>query len=261
MTPFFSLANIRAGYGESVVLDELSLDIAEGEIICLLGVNGAGKTTTTRVAAGLLKPWRGEITLDRTSILDVPAHQRVELGISLSPEGRQIFPDLTVIENLLLGSYSHRARPYRKKTLDEVFALFPKLLERGAQKAGLMSGGEQQMLALARALMARPRLLILDEPSLGLAPKIVIDFYAAVAETAKAGISILIVEQNAEAALSAAHRGYVLAGGRIEASGTAAELRGSSVVREAFLGKLPVPSSKTPKAEDAGSTPTHQVTP
>ena len=248
MAPLFSLANIRAGYGESVVLQDLSLDIAEGEIICLLGVNGAGKTTTTRVAVGLLEPWRGEIKFDGTSILNVPAHQRVEFGVSLAPEGRQIFPDLTVIENLLLGSYSDRARPYRKKTLDEVFALFPKLLERRTQRAGFMSGGEQQMLALARALMARPRLLILDEPSLGLAPKIVIDVYAAVAETAKAGISILIVEQNAEAALSAAHRGYVLAGGRIEASGTAAELRGSSIVREAFLGKATLPESELPKA-------------
>ena len=255
MTPLFSLASIRAGYGESVVLQDLSLDIAEGEIICLLGVNGAGKTTTTRVAVGLLEPWRGEIKFDGTSILNVPAHQRVELGISLAPEGRQIFPDLTVIENLLLGSYSDRARPYRKKTLDEVFALFPKLLERRTQRAGFMSGGEQQMLALARALMARPRLLILDEPSLGLAPKIVIDVYAAVAETAKAGISILIVEQNAEAALSAAHRGYVLAGGRIEASGTAAELRGSSIVREAFLGKATLPESELAKVAHASLIP------
>ncbi len=257
MKPLFSLSGIQAGYGESVVLENLSLDIGEGEVICLLGANGAGKTTTTRVAAGLLKPWSGEIAFDGNSILGVPAHQRVELGISLSPEGRQVFPDLTVVENLLLGSYSRRARPYRKQTLDEVFALFPQLLERRSQKAGLMSGGEQQMLALARALMARPRLLMLDEPSLGLAPKIVVDVYAAVAETAKAGISILIVEQNAEAALSAAHRGYVLANGHIEALGTAAELLDSNLVRDAFLGKRPVSRSSASKAEDTGSHSKH----
>jgi branched-chain amino acid transport system ATP-binding protein len=238
--PLLSLSNVRAGYGESVVLDDLSIAIGEGEIVCLLGANGAGKTTTTRVIAGLVKAWSGDVRFDGESIVDVPAHRRVEYGICLSPEGRQMFSEMTVMENLLVGSYSKRGRPHRKQALDEALALFPRLAERRAQKAGLMSGGEQQMLAIARALMGRPRLLMLDEPSLGLAPRIIMDVYAAVAKTAKAGISILIVEQNAEAALSAAHRGYVLANGRIATEGSAAELRGSRLVQEAFLGTKPL---------------------
>ncbi len=245
MTEILSLSNIRAGYGESLVLDGISLRIDEGEVVCLLGANGAGKTTTTRVICGLVKPWNGQILFEGKDVRAVAAHRRVDLGICLSPEGRQVFPDLTVLENLLLGSFAPRARPHRSKTLEEVFELFPRLKERSAQKAGLMSGGEQQMLAIGRALMGCPRLLMLDEPSLGLGPKIVMDVYAAVAKTAKSGISILIVEQNAEAALSAANRGYVLANGQIATAGNAAELRGSSLVQEAFLGKKLV-RKKTP---------------
>lgn len=236
MTTVLALKNIRAGYGGSVVLDGLSLDIGEGEVVCLLGANGAGKTTTTRVVCGLVKPTSGSIHMDGVDIAAVPAHHRVDRGICLSPEGRQVFPDMTVMENLILGSYTARAKASRAKTLDEVFALFPRLAERREQKAGLMSGGEQQMLAIGRALMGKPRLLMLDEPSLGLAPKLVMDVYGAVAETAKLGISILIVEQNAEVALAAADRGYVLANGSIATSGSAAELRGSRLVQEAFLG-------------------------
>jgi branched-chain amino acid transport system ATP-binding protein len=236
MSELLRLSNIRAGYGQSIVLDDISLCIDEGEVVCLLGANGAGKTTTTRVVCGTVKPWQGEIAFAGSNIASIPAHQRVDLGISLSPEGRQVFPDLTVAENLILGSYNPRARPHRNAAMEQVFALFPQLKERIAQKAGLMSGGEQQMLAIARALMAKPRFLMLDEPSLGLAPKLVLDVYEAVAETAKLGISILIVEQNAEVALAAAHRGYVLANGRIAASGSAAELRESKLVQEAFLG-------------------------
>jgi len=238
------LANIHAGYGQSVVLDGLSLEIRPSEVVCLLGANGAGKTTTTRVASGLLAPWDGEISFDGVSIRDVPAHRRVALGVCLAPEGRQVFPDLTVKDNLLLGSYTPHARAIRKRSLDEVYSLFPKLSERSRQKAGLMSGGEQQMLAIGRALMGHPRLLMLDEPSLGLGPKIVFDVFAAVAKTAESGISILIVEQNAEAALSVSHRGYVLGNGRIAAAGTSAELRGSALVQEAFLGKKTSRSGK-----------------
>ena len=240
MTPLLTLSNVYAGYGESLVLEGISLEIGEGEVVCLLGANGAGKTTTTRIVSGLLKPWSGEVLFEGRNLLDIPAHQRIEHGICLSPEGRQVFPDLTVLENLVHGSYCRRARSARKATLTEVLELFPKLAERRSQKAGLMSGGEQQMLAIARALMGRPKLLMLDEPSLGLAPKIVMDVYAAVAKTAKAGISILIVEQNAEAALTAADRGYVLANHQIATQGTAGELRTSSLVQEAFLGKKPV---------------------
>ncbi|MBV9859556.1 MAG: ABC transporter ATP-binding protein [Alphaproteobacteria bacterium] len=232
------MSGIRAGYGQSLVLDGLSLRIAEGEVVCLLGANGAGKTTTTRVVCGLLRASAGEIRFEGVPIDRVPAHRRIELGICLSPEGRQVFPNMSVQENLLLGAYSGRARPNRRRTLDEVYDLFPRLRERRAQRAGLMSGGEQQMLAIGRALMGRPRLLILDEPSLGLAPKIVLDVYAAVAATARSGVSILFVEQNAEAALSAADRGYVLANGVIAESGSAAELHGSDAVQQAFLGKL-----------------------
>src|SRR5690606_37073549 len=170
------------------------------EIVCLLGANGAGKTTTTRVISGLLSPWSGEMKLAGESIADVPAHRRVELGICLSPEGRQVFPNFTVHENLLLGSYSKKARARRAEMFEEVYSLFPRLAERRTQKAGLMSGGEQQMLAIGRALMGCPRLLMLDEPSLGLAPKIILDVYEAVATIAKRGLSILFVEQNVHAA-------------------------------------------------------------
>jgi branched-chain amino acid transport system ATP-binding protein len=236
MTALLTLNDVRAGYGGSVVLDGLSLQISEGEVVCLLGSNGAGKTTTTRVVCGLVKPFRGQVTFAGRDILSVPAHERVNEGICLSPEGRQVFPDMTVRENLVLGSYSKRAKADRAKTLEEVFNLFPRLRERESQKALLMSGGEQQMLAIGRALMGKPRLLMLDEPSLGLAPKLVMDVYDAVSKTAKLGISILIVEQNAEVALAVADRGYVLANGQIAASGNSVELRGSKLVQEAFLG-------------------------
>jgi len=248
MSELLKLSNVRAGYGQSIVLDDVSLNIGEGEVVCLLGANGAGKTTTTRVICGVVKPVGGQVTFAGADIAAVPAYSRVNLGICLSPEGRQVFPELTVLENLLLGSFSPRARPHRKETLEQVFALFPRLHERVAQKSGLMSGGEQQMLAIGRALMGKPRLLMLDEPSLGLAPKLVLDVYAAVAETVKLGISILIVEQNAEVALAAAHRGYVLANGRIAAMGSAADLRGSKLVQEAFLGKKPVRRAARPAA-------------
>ena len=241
MTPLLTLSNIRAGYGESLVLQDLSLEVGEGEVVCLLGANGAGKTTTTRVISGLMRPWSGEIRFAGSNIAGVPGHRRVGLGIGLSPEGRQVFPDMSVRENLLLGSYTPSARGVRPRAMAQALALFPQLNERLRQKAGLLSGGEQQMLAIARALMSQPRLLMLDEPSLGLGPRIVMDVYAAVAETARAGISILLVEQNAEVALSVAHRGYVLANGSVAASGSAAELRGSPLVQAAFLGTRPEP--------------------
>jgi branched-chain amino acid transport system ATP-binding protein len=237
MSEILALKDIRAGYGESVVLQEVSLSVNEGEVVCLIGANGAGKTTTTRVLAGLLKPWSGQVTFESKPIDRLPAHQRVELGIALAPEGRQVFPHLTVNENLLLGSYSRRARAQRAESLAAVYDLFPRLAERKVQKAGLMSGGEQQMLAIGRALMARPRLLMLDEPSLGLAPKIILDVYRAIAQTAALGISILFVEQNVRAALSIAHRGYVLANGRVVLAGSAAELGESKLVQEAFLAR------------------------
>lgn len=243
MTALLELSHLRVGYGQSLVLQDVSISLNEGEIVCLLGANGAGKTTTTRAVSGLLSPWSGEIRFDGADIAAVPAHKRVELGICLSPEGRQVFPNFSVHENLLLGSYSKTARQRRKEKFAEVYSLFPRLAERRAQKAGLMSGGEQQMLAIGRALMGCPRLLTLDEPSLGLAPKIIIDVYEAIATIAKRGLSILFVEQNVQAALLIAHRGYVLANGRIAASGTSAELRNAPLVQEAFLGAS-APSAK-----------------
>ncbi len=239
MTPILELINLRVGYGQSVVLQDVSLNLREGEIVCLLGANGAGKTTTTRAVSGLLAPWSGEIRFAGQNIAAVPVHKRVENGICLSPEGRQVFPNFTVYENLLLGSFSKKARLRRAEMFDEVYELFPRLAERRTQKAGLMSGGEQQMLAIGRALMGCPKLLMLDEPSLGLGPKIIIDVYEAVASIAKRGLSILFVEQNVQAALMIAHRGYVLTNGHIAAEGTSAELRSSPLVQEAFLGKKP----------------------
>jgi branched-chain amino acid transport system ATP-binding protein len=244
MTPILELANVRAGYGESVVLQDLSLSVGEGEIVCLLGANGAGKTTTTRVVSGLMDAWAGDVRYAGKSLLAVPAHKRVEAGICLSPEGAQVFANFTVRENLLMGSYTPKAQKQREQSMRDVFGLFPRLEERREQKAGLMSGGEQQMLAIGRALMGCPRLLMLDEPSLGLAPKIVLDVYAAVAKIAERGLSILFVEQNVRAALLVAHRGYVLANGRIVAAGTSAELERDLHVREAFLGRA-TPSPAT----------------
>jgi len=236
MAELLRLADVRAGYGDSVVLQGLSLEVGEGEAVCLLGPNGAGKTTTTRVVSGLLRPWGGEVRFAGTDVCAVPAHRRVDLGICLSPEGRQVFPNLTVRENLLLGAFARRPRAQRDQTLEEVLTLFPRLRERSRQRAGLMSGGEQQMLAIGRALMGRPRLLMLDEPSLGLAPKIVLEVFATIAKVVQSGISILFVEQNAQAALSVARRGYVLANGVVTAAGSADELRNASVLQEAFLG-------------------------
>jgi branched-chain amino acid transport system ATP-binding protein len=188
-----------------------------------------------RAITGLIAPFAGTIGFDGQDLLRVRAERRVDLGIALCPEGRQIFPAMSVAENLLLGSFCHHARPRRQETLELVYRLFPQLTERQAQKAGLLSGGEQQMLAIGRALMARPRLLLLDEPSLGLSPKMVQLVFSSIATIAAEGISILIVEQNAQAAFSVAQRGYVLAQGRVAASGTITELARLGLVEQAFI--------------------------
>lgn len=216
---------LSVGYGEAEVLRDVSFDLKRGEVVCLLGPNGAGKTTLTRALMGLL-PAGGVVMFQGQSLLDKPTHERVNKGIALVPEGRQVFPNLNVEDNLLLGAYAARARPARMKKLDEVYALFPRLSERRTQHAGLMSGGEQQMLALGRAMMSEPEILILDEPSLGLAPKIIVSVFAAVKKIADTGISILIVEQNAFAGLSIADRFYVLGQGRIVRSGDRSNIEG-----------------------------------
>jgi branched-chain amino acid transport system ATP-binding protein len=230
------VSGLYAGYGDSVVLQGLDFNLDRGEVICLLGSNGAGKTTTMGVLTGLVDASQGHIRYDGMDLLRLPPHERVKAGISLSPEGRKVFPNLTVEENLVLGSFNVNARAMRKQTLGEVYSLFPRLAERRMQSAGLMSGGEQQMLALGRALMAKPRLLLLDEPSLGLAPKVVQNVFEAIRVIASTNISILLVEQNTHAALSVATRGYVMSAGRIVFSGNATELGQSREVRDAFIG-------------------------
>ncbi|MGF7160396.1 branched-chain amino acid transport system ATP-binding protein [Rhodoligotrophos appendicifer] len=236
MSPLLSMRNVKAGYAGAIALEDISIDVNEGEVVCLLGANGAGKTTTMAVLTGLIGTMAGQIEFDGRDLLAMPSHDRVAAGLALSPEGRKVFPNLTVHENLILGSYNSRARKGRKEKLEEVFALFPKLVERREQKAGLMSGGEQQMLAIGRALMANPRLLLLDEPSLGLAPKIVQVVFAAIRQIARSNTTILLVEQNTRAALSVAHRGYVISSGSIVYSASARELKTSAMVQEAFIG-------------------------
>jgi branched-chain amino acid transport system ATP-binding protein len=238
MSAALSVRGIRAGYSGSTVLQDLSFEVAPGEVVCLLGANGAGKTTTMGVLAGLVRCQSGEVLYDGADLLALPSHERVRAGLVLSPEGRKVFPNLTVEENLLLGSYNRNARAGRAGKLVDVYSLFPRLSERRRQRAGLMSGGEQQMLAIGRAVMANPRLLLLDEPSLGLAPMIVVAVFEAIRQLAQsANLSILLVEQNTRAALSVATRGYVIANGRIVHSGPAAGLSDAVALRDAFIGR------------------------
>ncbi len=238
MSAALCVRNLSAGYAGSTVLRDISFEVRPGEVVCLLGANGAGKTTTMGVLTGLVRSQAGEVLYDGADLLRLPTHERVENGLVLSPEGRKVFPNLTVEENLVLGSYNRSARAGRADKMAEVYALFPRLLDRRRQRAGLMSGGEQQMLAIGRAVMGRPRLLLLDEPSLGLAPKIVQTVFEAIRMLAKSSqLSILLVEQNTRAALSVASRGYVLANGRIVHSGPAASLSDAVALRDAFIGR------------------------
>jgi branched-chain amino acid transport system ATP-binding protein len=235
-TAMLELDAVQAGYNDAIAIESISLKVGQGEVVCLLGANGAGKTTTMRAVTGLIPLLSGTIRYNGEDISRMPPHDRVKAGICLSPEGRQVFPDLTVMENLWLGSFNRRARPNRKQTLEQVLALFPKLYERRDQAAGSMSGGEQQMLAIGRALMGQPKLLALDEPSLGLAPKMVSMVFDSIRTIAKTGITILLVEQNTRAALTIAQRGYVLSAGRVVHEGTATDLSQSEMVQKAFVG-------------------------
>jgi branched-chain amino acid transport system ATP-binding protein len=227
---------IDVSYGDVQVLHGLSLTVREGEIVALLGANGAGKTTTLRAVAGLRRATRGEILFRDRPLSPVPACRRAELGIALVPEGRELWPQLTVEDNLLLGAYAPPARARAAAGLERAYALFPRLRERRRQPAGNLSGGEQQMCAIARALMSGPRLLMLDEPSLGLAPRVVDQVFATIAELHAAGITVLLVEQNLHRALALAHRGAVLETGRVKLAGTSAELLASPDIRAAYLG-------------------------
>ena len=230
------LRGVDVAYGDLPALRGVSMRIEEGEILTVVGANGAGKTTMLRTISGLQRPRAGEIVLDGRRIDRLPSHDVVAGGVVQVPEGRKIFPSLSVQENLELGSYARRARPYRQQSLAEVFALFPILSERARQAAGTMSGGQQQMLAIARALMARPRLLMLDEPSLGLAPLVVQEIFRTIAAINRAGTTVLLVEQNTRQALGLARRGYVLENGRVVLEGSGRDLLGNEHVKRAYLG-------------------------
>ena len=228
--------NLIARYGRITALTDVSLTVDEGEIVALIGANGAGKTTTLRAISGLVRPASGTIRFAGRDVTRLAANEIVAAGISHSPEGRRIFPRMTVRENLELGAYTRRAKAEIAADTQNVLAIFPRLAERLEQKAGTMSGGEQQMLAIARALMSRPRLLLLDEPSLGLSPKLVQTIFAVIRDISARGTTILLIEQNARQALAIAARGYVLEVGAIAHAGAAADLAASEAVRAAYLG-------------------------
>jgi branched-chain amino acid transport system ATP-binding protein len=230
------LRDVDAGYGDILALRSVSLAVRAGEILSVVGANGAGKSTMLRTISGLIVPRGGEILFEGARLDRLSTRQIVERGVVQVPEGRKIFPSLTVRENLELGSYTTRARGHRRASLDRVLALFPRLAERAAQAAGTMSGGEQQMLAIGRALMARPALLMLDEPSLGLAPKVVAEIFRIVVEINRTGTAVLLVEQNTRQALALSQRGYVLENGRVVLEGTGADLLGNDHVKRAYLG-------------------------
>ena len=234
--PLLELTAIRAGYGDFQALFDISLEVRAGEIVTLIGANGAGKTTTLRVISGAVRATSGTVRFDGHDVTGLPAHAMPERGISHVPEARQLFPFMTVEENLDLGAYNQRSRPRARETLGEMLELFPRLKERRRQLAGTLSGGEQQMVAIARALMAQPRLLLLDEPSLGLAPVVVDEVFDALVRIGAQGVSILLVEQDVERALGLATRAYLLVEGRVAAQGSSAELRHSDAVRAAVLG-------------------------
>jgi branched-chain amino acid transport system ATP-binding protein len=230
--------NLELAYGEVPAVRDVSFDVAEGEIVTLIGANGAGKSTTMRGIAGAMLPRRGRITFDGKDVTRLPAHARALAGIALVPEGRRVFPALSVRENLEMGGFKFRRDRGRMRTqLESMLDMFPRLRERAAQPAGTLSGGEQQMLALSRALMSAPRLLCMDEPSLGLAPLVVQDIFKSIRAANALGTSVLLVEQNARYALETASRGYVLQTGTIIAAGACADLKQDERVKEAYLGR------------------------
>ncbi len=231
------LEDVHVYYGKVEALKGVSLEVDDGEIVALIGANGAGKTTTLKTISGVRPVSAGRIQFGGKSLLGVPAHDRVRLGISQAPEGRRVFPGMTVLENLEMGAYARKgARGSLDPDLDRVFGLFPRLAERRKQSGGTLSGGEQQMLAIGRALMARPRVLLLDEPSMGLAPRLVTQIFEIVTEINSQGTTVLLVEQNAVQALQRAHRAYVLETGRVVKSAPARDLLDDAEVRAAYLG-------------------------
>jgi len=228
--------DLVAGYGRAQALWEVDLRVEDGEIVTMLGPNGAGKSTLVNAISGLIATWSGTVELDGCGLTDVPSHRVAERGIAVVPEGRRIFPEMSVADNLAVGAYNNRAREASDETLAWVHGIFPRLEERSGQPAGSLSGGEQQMLAIGRALMAKPSLLLLDEPSLGLAPIMVEAIFEVLRQINESGVSILLVEQNAIDALNLATRGYVLEEGRIVIEGASSELLENEALRKAYLG-------------------------
>jgi len=229
--------NLSVFYGSVRALHDVSISVARGEIVSLIGANGAGKSTTLRALSGIVRPAGGRIVHDGVPITGLPPHRIARLGMAHVPEGRGVFANMTVLENLEMGAYARRSRQETRETLARVYALFPRLSERGAQFAGTLSGGEQQMLAIGRALMQDPDLLLLDEPSMGLSPLLVREIFRMIAEINRQGTTVLLVEQNAFMALSIANRAYVLETGAITLEGKAADLRADPKVRTAYLGE------------------------
>lgn len=231
------LIDVHTYYGNIQALKGISLSVKPGEVVSLIGSNGAGKTTTLRTIQGLLRPRQGKVLFEGRDLHSVSTEEIVRLGIAQSPEGRMIFPRMTVLENLEMGAFQRQDKLGIKSDMEHVFELFPRLKERIAQRGGTLSGGEQQMLAIGRALMARPRLLLLDEPSMGLAPMLVSQIFSIIEEISGEGMTILLVEQNARMALTVADRGYVLQTGEIVLTGSAKELQTNETVRKAYLGE------------------------
>jgi branched-chain amino acid transport system ATP-binding protein len=228
--------DIRVSYGQVTALWGVSFEVGKGEIVALVGGNGAGKTTTLKTVSGLLRATAGRIVLDEDELQQRSTMEIVDRGVVQVPEGRKLFPEMTVRDNLLLGAFRPASRPLQADRLARVYEIFPRLLEREKQVAGTLSGGEQQMVAIGRGLMAGPKILMLDEPSLGLAPIMVEEMFRVIVEINRAGTTVLLVEQNTEHALAIAHRGFVLESGRVVLSGTGAELLANEKVREAYLG-------------------------
>jgi branched-chain amino acid transport system ATP-binding protein len=235
-SPFLEVSDLEVAYGKITALRGVSLTVGRAEIVTLIGANGAGKSTTVRTLAGLMRPVAGRVVFDGQETTGRPAEAIVRRGLCLAPEGRRLFPRMSVHENLLMGAYTRRDRSGINADIERCFGLFPRLKERTSQLAGTLSGGEQQMLAIGRALMARPKLLMLDEPSLGLAPILVETIFSIIREINSQGTPVLLVEQNASKALQVAHRGYVLETGVIVQTGTGQELLESEDVQKAYLG-------------------------
>jgi branched-chain amino acid transport system ATP-binding protein len=233
------IREVDSGYGEVQILWDVSLALEKGQLTSLVGGNGAGKTTLLRAVMGLVKPWKGTVWFDGRNVSQLPAHNKAELGMALVPEGRQLFTDMSVIENLEMGAAAARAKPNYQRNLQRVYDMFPRLYERREQKAGTLSGGEQQMLALGRGIMAEPVVLMIDELSLGLAPVLMLQLFETLRQLRTLGITILLVEQNVQMALAISDYAYVLSQGRIGLQGPSRELAKNEDVRHAYLGVAP----------------------